>query len=529
MEAETREPATALRMDLTPRYGTSSFVVADAHPNSQESLSSTTTDGDARAQHHDSTNPSQSTVAETDPTPPSSSQGRPAQSQESEASWLAQLKQAKDAADATRAIESQPDRKVEGAVESSDQTDPLQDVESAREVVNRYPTQGAAGSKRTASGEIKSPSSASPTRPHHAIPPLHSRSVSTEGGQRASELSSQLRARLSYAMVKVQHGWQSRSIDEVESIAASQLSPMSTTSTLRDHWPRAVRSPTDPPSSLSRENSGKSSDVQMSSGSPEIVSSAVGDIANGASGFHRAQHRATEVSPPSSASGRTYESFWRDHGATSAVKVLETQRGAAGPPQGNHAPILAPPADITPRNHGRRSSTSNDKHPPTISTNIPSGTRPLSSSTSLPPSTPPPDSSNGSTNGIRRDALIRTPSQKRAMEQDAVETLMFMSNSPGNSQQSRDQLSQQSHLLSPRRAAAADDKRNGWRAGGYEPAQQPTSPHGSSQPNGFRSGYPHASSSAAHHSHQQSTRKTADDEMDARLDEVSDESSDGEF
>lgn len=45
-----------------------------------------------------------------------------------------------------------------------------------------------------------------------------------------SQLSQQLRTRLSYAMVKVQNGWQSNTLDEVESLASQYGSPRSSTS-----------------------------------------------------------------------------------------------------------------------------------------------------------------------------------------------------------------------------------------------------------------------------------------------------------
>lgn len=46
------------------------------------------------------------------------------------------------------------------------------------------------------------------------------------------QLSAELRTRLSYAMVKVNHGWQSHSLDEVESLASHAASPASSTSTV---------------------------------------------------------------------------------------------------------------------------------------------------------------------------------------------------------------------------------------------------------------------------------------------------------
>ena len=47
---------------------------------------------------------------------------------------------------------------------------------------------------------------------------------------KVAQLSSELRTRLSYAMVKVKNGWQSKTIDEVESLASRKGSPASSTS-----------------------------------------------------------------------------------------------------------------------------------------------------------------------------------------------------------------------------------------------------------------------------------------------------------
>lgn len=119
------------------------------------------------------------------------------------------------------------------------------------------------------------------------------------------------------------------------------------------------------------------------------------------------------VSPQSGQSSRTYESFWREHSASNASRYLHTQNSA-------EAPSLAPPADILPRNVRR--SNGLQAQPPALQT---SNQHSFSSSGSAPsamPATPPQ----------RHVVKPRTPSQNAAMEQDAVETLLFMS-SPGNS------------------------------------------------------------------------------------------------
>lgn len=47
------------------------------------------------------------------------------------------------------------------------------------------------------------------------------------------QMTSDLKARLTYAMLKVNNGWQSRSLDEVEGLASQAASPASTSSTAR--------------------------------------------------------------------------------------------------------------------------------------------------------------------------------------------------------------------------------------------------------------------------------------------------------
>lgn len=49
---------------------------------------------------------------------------------------------------------------------------------------------------------------------------------------RSIQLSNELRTRLSYAMVKVNNGWQSNSLEEVENMASQAASPVSSTSTV---------------------------------------------------------------------------------------------------------------------------------------------------------------------------------------------------------------------------------------------------------------------------------------------------------
>ncbi|KPI43488.1 uncharacterized protein AB675_6737 [Cyphellophora attinorum] len=100
-------------------------------------------------------------------------------------------------------------------------------------VLGRARADSAAGSKRTASGHIKQPSQTYhdyTPRPDHKNP-SHTRSssaASVGSNGNVAEISQHLRTKLKYAMVKVQHGWQTRSLEELESLASA--SPRSTAS-----------------------------------------------------------------------------------------------------------------------------------------------------------------------------------------------------------------------------------------------------------------------------------------------------------
>lgn len=104
-----------------------------------------------------------------------------------------------------------------------------------------------------------------------------------------SQLSSQLKTRLSYAMVKVQNGWQSHTLTELESLTSAPTSPLTS----------SLRSPRSRPTSSS---------TTLADRPPSQP------------------HHHPGLDYPTSP---TYESFWRDHS--------------------DSHPSLAPPADIHPR------------------------------------------------------------------------------------------------------------------------------------------------------------------------------------
>ncbi|KAL2070518.1 hypothetical protein VTL71DRAFT_13544 [Oculimacula yallundae] len=255
--------------------------------------------------------------------------------------------------------------------------EPLVAIPSTRPALSIAPT---AGQKRTADGQIK-PLSASPNSP---MARGHSRNTSA--------LSSELRTRLSYAMVKVNNGWQSNSIDEVESLASQAGSPTSSTSTL--HGRRNLI--TSPRTTIAT--------LQSQSGSTgQVVQAPVSDF---------------DLYPRGDQPSRTYESFWRDHSAPNyAAPRQSTQTPVVSPPISKS---LGPPADIRPTVSSRRSGTPKYSKPPTIPNH--GSQSPYNTSA---PRTP-------LRTNLRDNPIIHSPIQKTVQEQDAIETLLFMS-SPGNS------------------------------------------------------------------------------------------------
>ncbi|KAK6819631.1 hypothetical protein PG987_016114 [Apiospora arundinis] len=240
--------------------------------------------------------------------------------------------------------------------------------------------------KRTADGAVKHTRNGSLTSPVRM--PGHSRNTSTVSvgstASRMSELSAELKTKLSYAMLKVNNGWQSHSIDEVESLASQAGSPTSSTSTLHG-----------------RHGASASPRVTLPGTRQGISSTGMSPI--------------SQVPP-----GRAYESFWRETNTRPRV--------SASPPK-SQLPALAPPASIQPRQPGHLNPQrhSNAKYTPAF----------LSPTHQGSPHTPAQPSPLQSTPGTHisrtpnMDPIIFSPHQN-VREQEALETLVFMS-SPGNS------------------------------------------------------------------------------------------------
>ncbi len=294
-------------------------------------------------------------------------------------------------------------------------------------------TQAIAGQKRTVDGHVRRSFSASSRSSQENDPDPkrrvgHSRNTSTASSAMSPrELTSELKTRLSYAMMKVQKGWESLPIYEVESLASQSGSPKSSTSGVNGR-PSELTSPR---VALAHHQDG---DV------------AIGDAGNGEAQIEGQKNNE-----------RTYESFWRS----------QTQRTYASPQHQQVQSSSQPVADYSPRmrqNGGflpRRTSLKGTQHRLGLgglchSTSDLSQYSTSSSGTTTvpPPHTPREDSlsgahtpvpasaapashndnlhtphepSRGQANSGRESGQTKTQSMQ---EQDAIETLLFMS-SPG--------------------------------------------------------------------------------------------------
>lgn len=198
-------------------------------------------------------------------------------------------------------------------------------------------------------------------------------------------------------MVKVQNGWQSHNINELESMTTNQASPVSTVSDTPRLYERHL------PAKFFAD---QSKSMQLSEQTTAAPKYAFLSPRNGAATSGRIsedlQHGNFDHGSRPIKVGAAYESFWRDHEASGTSRPTE-------PPI--VGPSLAPPADIVARSPRRLDATK--KQPPPLRTN--------DLGTDSAPVTPPP----------RRQPKMRTLSQQAEVEKDAVETLLFMS-SPGN-------------------------------------------------------------------------------------------------
>lgn len=183
------------------------------------------------------------------------------------------------------------------------------------------------------------------------------------------QISAQLKARLQYAMVKVQHGWEHHSLEELERATSQPSTPLMPSTPITGNLNRRRES-------VYSETSDRFFNSPIMHSSPQPFP------------------RAFEHHQSSAAHGFQY------YATPTSIAT--------------NGPSLAPAAPISPAHPGRRSISS--RVPPNLVTNrIP-----------LPPSGHP---TTPTSNPVRQ-GILRMPSQQD--EKDALETLMFMS-SPNNS------------------------------------------------------------------------------------------------
>lgn len=248
------------------------------------------------------------------------------------------------------------------------------------------------GTKRTASGHVKNAPSLPNTPLESAFSVGRPRGDSTSStSSRAGELAMNLKARLGYAMAKVQNGWEHRNIHEVEVLAAKQA---------HAHPHRHSMSHVD----STRRTVG----ANMSNG--HARASMYGNI-NGVPYAYTNGHGAVDnTSYPSKRHSGAF--------ASSSQPVLGT------------TPRLQPAADIRPTSNHAPTHYPSNNH---ISLSQPI---PYTSSAMSPPRTPV-NGINGSTHAYpRRPAPLLTDSQTAEAEREALQAL-FQLGSPHTSQADR--------------------------------------------------------------------------------------------
>jgi hypothetical protein len=211
------------------------------------------------------------------------------------------------------------------------------------------------------------------------------------------QLSAQLKTRLSYAMVKVQNGWEKQSLDELEEVQSTRGSPNSAPG-------RTDRLAFDSPSTFDRQRrpSGISDHSDQMLMSP--ASDPSGTLA--AASSCECSNARKAIAPAD-----RHAVYWRPttkptmDAAVNLISVTGSQHGLG----------LAPAPEI--QVGRRRRSTVTHPPPPLMGT----GQRKHLSDLGSGPRSP----------ATPRAGILRMPSQQA--EKDAVDTLLFMS-SPNNSQ-----------------------------------------------------------------------------------------------
>ncbi|KAL9615425.1 MAG: hypothetical protein Q9167_000103 [Letrouitia subvulpina] len=278
--------------------------------------------------------------------------------------------------------------------------------------VNRPVKPGYRFQKRTASGDAKRNVSTSEKSTNPTQCKLSETSDTKLRTSQIKELSSQLQARLSYAMFKLQSGWQSHSLADFEGKTSAQISPIFASSDQR----LPVTSP-ESYTNKGRCNLPSSINQSFEKGTAMPISSSLtSGSPNNALGLEGAHNQPKCLTSPASP-GVVYGAY----GSSYKPKIQNTsgQQVQSQPPL-NNIPSLAPPADIWPRNS--RHSHFRHEEPHRLDTDQTYRRRSLQGVSSAPAPASP---------SSHQAYLTRSPSQKAADEKDAVETLVLMS-SPGN-------------------------------------------------------------------------------------------------
>ncbi|KAF2472894.1 uncharacterized protein BDR25DRAFT_283481 [Lindgomyces ingoldianus] len=369
-------------------------------PDSQESFVSASSRTSAAPRLLlSSSNISNATVPDTEFTSPSSSNAPSSQSQLLEPAMLLSPTRA-------RGVNSRPNApriETDNAPRTTDKTASPMSIDSP--VL-------AQASKRTASGTVKS--AGLTVDSSVAVASGHRRTISVESNSnpRIGELSAQLRTRLSYAMVKVQNGWEKQSLEELEELPSQRGSPNSTHAKSE-----GSRLPFDSPQSTERRRrpSGVSvnSDQMIMSPGQSSPSSVSRSLAATSSSYWQSGPRSQRQS---SASQHT-------------VTFAET------------GPVLAPAPEIEPRR--KRRSSASHAPPPLLSSTQRKHYSDLGGAPRTPTTAP-------------RSGILRMPSQQA--EKDAVDTLLFMSSPNNSSRVAHTSIDSKAHP-SPLRSEAARTRR----------------------------------------------------------------------
>lgn len=268
--------------------------------------------------------------------------------------------------DATSKADITRGRTPEGSINLSVQTEVYHAATSPMSITSPGSTNGA---KRTASGHVKNAPSLPNTPLEATFAGRRARTDSLSStGSRAGDLAMTLRARLGYAMAKVQHGWEHKNINEVENLAMHKVSPNRHSMSHLDYSRRPM-------------NSGWSNET--------------------------GRYSMYETNGPSTSDGSAFPPSKR-HSGTYSSFVSSSQ------PTPSTGPRLQPAPDI-------RSLSSSQRHYQTA----PSSQTNNHTNVMSPPRTPV----NGE---LRRPPTIRTEMQTAEAERDALQALFQLGSPEGS-------------------------------------------------------------------------------------------------